>query len=115
MGVYSIESVKGEGHVQTAYKGKDNPIEVVLREDCREFDFSTATVIRCKIGKTTIDSSTDATAFDTTESQIGRLKIFIGDQNIEPKAYNVKLEIDDAEGRTLYFGQVRVRVEDPGI
>lgn len=87
----------------------------VLKEDNKEYDFSTATAIRVKIGNVVIDSEAEADAFDRSESQIGRLKIFIGDQTIEAKAYNVKVEIDDADGRTLYFGHVRVKIEDTGM
>ena len=130
MGVFSIEPQKGLDHIQTAYVQKDNPIEVVLKEDNKEYDFSTATAIRAKIGNVVIDSEAEADAwaelatlfseaeadaFDRSESQIGRLKIFIGDQTIEAKAYNVKVEIDDADGRTLYFGHVRVKIEDTGM
>ncbi len=115
MGVFSIEPQKGLDHIQTAYVQKDNPIEVVLKEDNKEYDFSTATAIRVKIGNVVIDSEAEADAFDRSESQIGRLKIFIGDQTIEAKAYNVKVEIDDADGRTLYFGHVRVKIEDTGM
>lgn len=50
-----------------------------------------------------------------SESQLGRLKIFIGGQSIEAKAYNVKVEIEDADGHTLYFGHVRVKIEDTGM
>ena len=115
MGVFSVESVKGLNHVQTAYKGKDNPIEVVLKEDDKEYDFSGANALRCKIGTAIIDSATEPDAFDRTEAQLGRLKIYIGEQNIAPQAYNVKIELDTAENRTLYFGHVRVKIEDPGI
>lgn len=115
MGVFSVESLKGLNHIQVAYRGKDNPIEVLLKEDEKEYDFSGAHAIRCKIGEVLIDSATEPEAFDRTEAQIGKLKIFIGDQIIAPQAYNVKVEIDDAEKRTLYFGHVRVKIEDPGI
>lgn len=115
MGIYSIEPLKGLDHIQTAYVKKDNPIEVILKEDCKEYDFSTATAIRVKIGTIVIDSDTEPTAFDRSESQLGRLKIFIGDQTIEAKAYNVKVEVDDADGHTLYFGHVRVKIEDTGM
>ena len=108
MGVFSLKPLKGLDHIQTAYVQKDNPIEVVLKEDGKEYDFSTATAIRVKIGNIVIDSETDADAF-------GRLKIFIGDQSIEAKAYNVKVEIEDADGHTLYFGYVRVKIEDTGM
>ena len=46
MGVFSLEPLKGLDHIQTAYVQKDNPIEVVLKEDGNEYDFSTATAIR---------------------------------------------------------------------
>lgn len=115
MGVFSLEPLKGLDHIQTAYVQKDNPIEVVLKEDGKEYDFSTATAIRVKIGNIVIDSETDADAFDRSESQLGRLKIFIGDQSIEAKAYNVKVEIEDADGHTLYFDYVRVKIEDTGM
>lgn len=103
MGVFSLEPLKGLDHIQTAYVQKDNPIEVVLKEDGKEYDFSTATAIRVKIGNIVIDSETDADAFDRSESQLGRLKIFI------------KVEIEDADGHTLYFGYVRVKIEDTGM
>lgn len=40
MGVFSLEPLKGLDHIQTAYVQKDNPIEVVLKEDGKEYDFS---------------------------------------------------------------------------
>ena len=115
MGVFSLEPLKGLDHIQTAYVQKDNPIEVVLKEDGKEYDFSAATAIRVKSGNIVIDSETEADAFDRSESQLGRLKIFIGGQTIEAKAYNVKVEIEDADGHTLYFGHVRVEIEDTGM
>ncbi len=116
MPVFSIESMKGKDHVQTVYTGKDNPIEVILKKDDAEYDYSDAKLIRVKIGSTEFDSSSDPAAFDRSESAIGRLRIFIGDQaNIAAQAYNVKIEIQDASERDLYFGQVRVRIDDPGM
>lgn len=116
MAVFSIESVKGPEHVQTVFVGKDNPIEIVLREDGKEYDYSLAKVIRVKIGNAEFDSNSDPSAFDRNESAIGKLKIFIGDQsNIVAQAYNVKVEIVDAFERELYFGQVRVKIDDPGM
>jgi hypothetical protein len=116
MAVYSIESVQGLDHVQTVYKGKDNPIEIILKLDNEEYDYSSCKLIRVKIGNVEFDSTSDPTAFDRNESAIGKMKIFIGDQsNIVAQAYNVKLEIVDANDRELYFGQVRVRIDDPGM
>lgn len=116
MATYSIESVKGLDHVQTVYKGKDNPIEVILKLDGEEYDFTEAREIRVKVGQVEFDSTSDPDAFDRSESAIGKLKIFIGDQtNIIAQAHNVKLEVVDASNRNLYFGQIRVRVDEPGI
>ena len=67
MGVFSLEPLKGLDHIQTAYVQKDNPIEVVLKEDGKEYDFSTATAIRVKIGNIVIDSETEADAFDRSD------------------------------------------------
>jgi hypothetical protein len=116
MAVYSVESVKGQDHVQTVYRGKDNPIEVVLKLDGADFDYSAAKRIRVKVGQVEFDSDSDPAAFDRTESAIGLLKIFIGDQpGIPAQACNVKVEIVDAADRNLYFGHVRVRIDDPGM
>jgi len=116
MAIYSLESVTGLDHVQTVYKGKDNPIEVILKLDEKEYDFSAFKEIRVKIGNVEFDSNSDPDAFDTSESAIGKLKIFIGDQsNIVAQAHNMKLELVDASDRDLYFGQVRIRVDEPGI
>jgi hypothetical protein len=98
------------------YRGKDNPIEVILKLDDAEYDFTEAKEIRVKVGQVEFDSSSDPTAFDRSESAIGKLKIFIGDQsNIVAQAHNVKVEVVDSLDRNLYFGQIRVRVEEPGI
>lgn len=116
MSVYSLETVKGKEHVQTVYTRKDNPIEVILKKDDLEYDYSDAKLIRVKIGAVEFDSESDPKAFDRVESAIGRLKIFIGEQpGIAAQAYNVKVEIVDESDRTLYFGQVRVRIDDPGM
>lgn len=116
MSVYSLETIKGKDHVQTVYTRKDNPIEVILKKDDQEYDYSAAKVIRVKIGAVEFDSDSDPTAFDRVESAIGRLKIFIGEQaGIAAQAYNVKVEVVDDQNRTLYFGQVRVRIDDPGM
>ena len=115
MGIFSLESVKGLDFIQTAYVGKDNPIEVILKEDEVEYDYTTAKTIRCKIGNVVLDSDSDAGSFDRTEAEQGKLRIFIGDQNIEPKTYNVKVEIVAADDHVFYFGYVKVRIESPGI
>jgi len=115
MGVFTLESLKGLDFIQTAYVGKDNPISVVLKEDGVEYDYSTAKTVRCKIGAVTLDSDSDATNFDRTEAETGKLQVFIGDQNIEPKTYNVKVEIVTVDDHVFYFGHVKVRVENPGI
>ena len=113
MGVYSMESVKGLGHVQTVWAGKDNPIECVLKEDGQDYDFSGAQAVRVKIGDVLLDSEMDRESFDLSEAAVGRIKVFIGDHTLEPHAYPVGLELDDSSGRTLYFGTVRVHVRDP--
>lgn len=115
MGVLSVSSVKGDSHVQTAFVGKDNPIEILLKDDGVEYDYSGATGIRVKIGNVVIDSDTEADAFDRTEAQIGKLRVFIGDQSIPPQAYNVKVEVVDIHKHVLYFGHLRVKIEDPGM
>lgn len=116
MAIYTIEADRGREHMPVVYKAKDNPIEVVLKCDDKEYDYTAAKLIRVKIGSTEFDSSSDPTAFDRNESAIGKLKIFIGDfTGILPQAYNLKLEIEDGFDRTLYFGQVRVRIDDPGM
>lgn len=102
-------------HVQTAYVGKDNPIEMILYSDDKEYDYSTAKSLRVKIGDSVIDSQLEADAFNRDEAQLGRLKVYIGEQTIAPQAYNVKLEITNADDRILYFGHIRVKIEDPGI
>lgn len=115
MGRLHLETPDKDVHIQCAFVGKDNPIAVILMEDEREFDFSTAKSIRMKIGNAIIDSETDAAAFDRSEAQLGRLKVFIGDLPVKPQAYIVRLEITDAENRVLYFGGIRVKIEDPGM
>lgn len=116
MAVYSVVSLKGPEHVQTVYRGKDNPIEVILKLDDQEYDFTEAKEIDVKIGQVEFDSKSDPDAFDRTESAIGKLKIFIGDQTTIPaQAHNVKIQIVDSLDRHLYFGQIRVRVDEPGI
>ena len=80
MSVYSLETIKGKEHVQTVYTRKDNPIEVILKKDDQEYDYSAAKEIRVKIGSVEFDSNSDPNAFDRVESAIGRLKIFIGEQ-----------------------------------
>lgn len=115
MSVFSAQSVTGTDHVQTAYKGKDNPIEVVLKCDDKEYDYSKAKTVRAKIGDVVMDSDADLDAFDRTEAETGKLRIYIGDQVITPRAYNVKIEVVDADDRVYYFGHVRVRIDDPGM
>ena len=116
MAVYSVESVQGQEHVQTVYRGKDNPIEVVLKLDGADYDYTTAKEIRVKIGSTEFDSTSDPDAFDRTEASLGKLRIFIGDlANIPAQSHNVKIEIVDQADRNLFFGGVRVRVDDPGM
>ena len=116
MAVYSVVSVVGQDHMQTVYRGKDNPIEVILKLDDADYDYTAAKVVRVKIGQTEFDSQSDPASFDRSESAIGKLKIFIGEYtNISPQTYNVKVEIEDGDDKNLYFGQVRVRIEDPGM
>ncbi len=116
MAQYSVESVLGQEHVQTVYRGKDNPIEVLLKQDGSEYNFGGKKQIRVKIGNTEFDTNSDPAAFDTREAEIGKLKIFIGQlTGIPAQAHNVKIEVVDEESRTLYFGHVRVRIEDAGI
>lgn len=116
MALYSVESVKGKEHVQTVYCRKDNPIQVVLKIDGTEYDYTAAKTIRVKIGQTEFDSSSDPNAFDRTESELGRLSVYIGEQTqILPQAYNMKIEVEDASDKVLYFGQVRIRIDDPGM
>lgn len=116
MSVYSMNSQKGLDHVQVAYVGKDNPIDLILQEDGQDYDYSTFKLVRCKIGQTEFDTASDPDAFDTSESSLGKLKIFIGAQSgIVAQAHNVKVEVTTDNDKTLYFGQVRVRVENPGI
>ena len=116
MAVYSVESVQGQEHVQTVYKGKDNPIEVILKLDGVDYDYTAAKEIRVKIGSTEFDSTSDPAAFDRTEASLGKLRIFIGDLiNIPAQSHNVKIEIVDQADRNLFFGSVRVRVDDPGM
>lgn len=115
MGRLHLASPDTDVHIQCAYVGKDNPIVVILQDDEREFDFSTAKSLRVKIGSAILDSETDADAFDRSEAQLGRLKIFIGDLSVKAQSYIVRLEITDAEDRVLYFGGTRVKIEDPGM
>lgn len=116
MAIFSVESVKGRDHIQTVYKGKDNPIDVILRLDDVEYDYSGAKLIRVRIGQTEFDSESDPQAFDRNESSLGKLRIFIGDfGTIVAQAYNVKIEVVDVNDRTIYFGHVRVRIDDPGM
>lgn len=116
MAIYSLESVTGKDHIQTVYCRKDNPIQVILKLDDKEYDYTAAKEIRVKIGQTEFDSQSDPDAFDRTESELGRLSIFIGDQTtILPQAYNLKLELVDATDKVLYFGQIRVRIDDSGM
>ena len=116
MAVYSVESVKGLDHVQVVYTGKDNPIEVIFKLDDVEYDYSGAKLIKVKIGTVEFDSTSDAGAFDRSESAIGKLRVFIGDlPNIAAQAYNVKFEITDENNKDLYFGHIRVKIDDPGM
>lgn len=116
MAQYSVESVLGREHVQTVYRGKDNPIEVLLKKDDADYNFGAARMLRVKIGTTEFDNASDPGAFDVTESEIGKLRVFIGQlPGIPAQSHNVKIEVIDDAGRTLYFGHVRVRIDDAGI
>lgn len=42
MAIYQLKSVTGKDHVQTVYCRKDNPIEVILRLDDKEYDYTAA-------------------------------------------------------------------------
>jgi hypothetical protein len=114
MGVLSVTPEVGLSHLPVAYTGKDNPIELILKDGTEELDFSAATVIRAAFDEIIVDSSVDAEAFELKNASTGRLSICIGNQSIPPKAYNLRVEIEIG-GKTLYFGHVRVVVKDPGI
>lgn len=116
MAIYSMEAEHSLDHCPIIYKGKDNPLCLVLKEDEQDMDYTGAQVVRCKVGKVEFDSVADPNAFDVTESQCGKMKIMIGEQSgIVAQAHDVRVEIVTGEGKTLYFGKVRVRVEDPGM
>jgi hypothetical protein len=115
MGVLRVEQELGRGHVPVAFAGKDNPIEVVLFDGETEYDYSTARAIRVKFEDTVLDSTVDLDAFDKSEAEIGKLVIRIGGVPLTAKIYNMKVEVEDAEEKLLFFGYVRVVVKDPGM
>ena len=115
MAVLNVKPALGTGHMVQAYVGKDNPIILILRDGEEEYDFSGAKSVRVKFDNVILDSEVDEGNFDLKEASIGKLVILIGRVLIEPKTYNARIEIVEADERILYFGTVRVSVLDPGM
>lgn len=113
---YSLEAEHSLDHCPVIYKSKDNPLCLILKENEKDWDFSDLKAVRCKIGTVTIDSEADTDSFDLSEATTGKLKVMIGNQSgIKPQAHDVRVEVELNNGKTIYCGKVRVRVEDPGM
>lgn len=116
MACFHVKPVKCKlQHVQRAYAGKDNPVEFQLTTNHEAFDASTASAIRVKFGEVIVDSSVDSADFDLSKAKEGIIAVSIASHPVEPRGYNMGVEVVTAKDKLLYFGHMRVAVVEAGM
>ena len=84
--------------LEYVYNGKDNTIDVLLKEGGDAVDLSAVTrmVLKDLGGEWTIDYDTAPSAFDWDTGVTGKVIIALGDQSITAGKYWVRLIVYDA-------------------
>ena len=65
--------------------------------------------------KTIIDSTVDSADFDLSKAKEGVIAVSIASHPVEPRGYNMGVEVVTAEDKVLYFGHMRVAVVEAGM
>lgn len=102
---------------EVAYLGHDNSIDLILKTDGVAQDLTAVTKITITIGPDTVtstDKAAGAIRWDQAGYATGEIRLFLGDQDINPGSYSEAWVVvyDPTNTDGVVWGSIELNVED---